>query len=45
MKIRISQTKKGETVDEDPHCTRMEIRMVSKGFTEGKNSVGDCFVL
>lgn len=40
MKIHTSKTQKRERVDVDE-----EMRIMSKGSTEGKNSVGDCFVL
>lgn len=41
VKIHTCKTQEGERRDEDPHSARMEVRMMSKRFTEGRNSMGD----
>lgn len=45
IKIHTCNTYEGDIRDEDPHSTRMDIRMMSTGFTEGRNSMGGCSVL
>lgn len=42
MKIHTCKTQKGKIRDEIPQSTEMEMIMMSKGFTEGRNSMGHC---